>query len=138
MAGKTNYQIIAELKLKTDTYWRYKRMLMEECNIEFKAKADSPNLELGLSTAILHDRLSDLYSLCLQRLNNTDKTDKGYSDLVEVIQEIEINIFRLETQGVQAAISIAKQNPVQTREEQETNKDTSTYFTDGRSEGVWD
>jgi hypothetical protein len=108
MEGKTNHEIITELKLKEDTYYRYKRVLMEECSAEFQAKANEPNLELGLSTAILHDRLSSLYNMCLKRLNNTNSNDKGYSDLTEVIQEIGINIFRLETQGVQAAIEIAK------------------------------
>lgn len=92
MEGKTNHEIIAELNLKDDTYYRYKRMLMEECSTEFQAKANEPNLELGLHVAILHDRLSDLYSLCIRRLNNTDKNDKGYSDLVGVAKQVMINI----------------------------------------------
>ena len=108
MEGKTNCEIITELKLKEDTYYRYKRMLQEECNTGFKNFAKEQNLELGPATAILHDRLSHLYNLCLKRLNNTDKNDRGYSDLVELTKEIAAMVFRLDTQGVQAAIDIAK------------------------------
>jgi hypothetical protein len=108
MEGKTNNEIITELNLKEDTYYRYKRMLLEECNTEFKNLAKEPYLELGLSTAILHDRLSNLYNLCLKRLNNTSSNDKGYSDLTEIMQDIAVMIFKLDTQGVQAAIEIAK------------------------------
>jgi hypothetical protein len=108
MEGKANKQIITELNLTEDTYYRYKRMLMEECDAEFKNLAKEPGLEVGIATAMFHDRLSELYNLCRRRLNNTDKNDRGFSDLVEVTRETSEYIFRLETQGVQAAIEIAK------------------------------
>lgn len=109
LEGRSNRQIIAELNLTEDTYYRYKKILQEICDEEFKNLAKEPNLEVGLATAMFHDRLSELYNLCRKRLNNTDKSDKGYSDLVEVTRETSEWIFRLETQGVQAAIEISKQ-----------------------------
>ena len=110
LEGYSHDQTMSMLGLKRSNYFRYLKMLKAEADTEFQNKANNANSELGLSAAMLHDRLSGLYNLCLQRLNDSNKNkDKEFSEITKIMQELAINVFRLDSQGVNAAINIARQ-----------------------------
>ena len=99
--GYTDRELIKELKMSERTYYWYKQKLYEHYANLHRQKTEDI---ISYHQQLLHDRLSGIYNMALQKLTEDRNKMSGteISALMQTMEEIGINIFKLEAEGLRA------------------------------------
>jgi hypothetical protein len=105
MEGKTDRQIIEILQINRRTFYRYKDKVIDRI---YKIFGNQTRREIPLHKDLLRERLNTLYMLAQKKIESTVDSQKGelnpskdFSGTVAIAQELAVNIWRLDTQGIE-------------------------------------
>jgi hypothetical protein len=97
--GHTDNEIMDKLKIPRSTFYYYKKKLNEESSQEFMKKEVE---DLAFDVDVLRDRLTIMFKVSQDKLNDKNTKAKDIPNLLEAGQELAINLFRLESEGLKA------------------------------------
>lgn len=102
--GLGDRQIIEQLGIPSGTFYWYKHKLHERAAKQF-AKQDYS--DIALHKEILREKLANIYSLCMKKLESATNTDKGennptrdFAGTAAIAQEVALNMFKLDMFGI--------------------------------------
>jgi len=102
--GMVDAEIMKQLKISRSQYYHYRRKLFAQSAEQFKSERIA---DLGWHKHLLHDRLTKLYrnaelKLQLKKSNSEDPyiESRDYAATVLAAQNLAINIFKLESEGL--------------------------------------
>ena len=105
--GMEDKAIMRELNMTTSVYYRCKKKIYKKEAEIFKKQTVE---DIAYKSSTLRMRLVDLYKLAVRKLNSSADLSKGeynpskdFASTLKVAEEIAINIFQLDTQGIQVA-----------------------------------
>lgn len=94
LAGQNDRDIMRALVLTERNYYKYKQKLSKKIEKHQLGKFDS---SIWLEVQILKDRMSRLYSILFERINDSRIKTGEISTIVSTAQSIAINILKLES-----------------------------------------
>lgn len=112
--GMTDAEIMKQLKISKSQYYHYRRKLFNQSAELFKTEHIA---DLGWHKQLLHDRLTKIYrnmelKIQLKKQNSEDPyiESRDYASTCLAAQNIAINIFKLQSEGLRILSSIAESN----------------------------
>jgi hypothetical protein len=92
--GEKDTNIMHSLLLSERNYYKYKKKLASRLEELQKSRTDD---EIWLEVQILRDRMSNLYSVLSERVNDPRTKTSDLSALASTAESIAINLFKLES-----------------------------------------